>query len=50
GLLVDGVDSYATMRTEGVSTEQRLVGGWAAFLAVALNIAGLLADDDPSAT
>jgi hypothetical protein len=51
GLLVDGVDSYATMRTEGVSTGQRLVGGWAAFLAVALNVAGLLAgaDDDPSA-
>jgi hypothetical protein len=48
GLLVDGTDSYATMRTEGVSSKQRLLGGWAAFLAVAMNAAGLLAGDDDS--
>lgn len=46
GLLVDGVDSYATITTEGVSTKQGLIGGWGAFLAVAMNVAGLLAGDD----
>lgn len=45
GLLVDGTDSVATMSAEGVSLKQRLIGGWAAFAAVAANIAGLLADD-----
>ena len=46
GLLVDGVDSYATINAEGVSTTQRIAGGWAAFAAVAINAAGLLADAD----
>lgn len=46
GLLVDGTDSFATISADGVSTQQRLLGGWAAFLAVAVNAAGLLADDD----
>ena len=43
---IDGTDSFATMSAEGVSTKQRLLGGWAAFAAVAMNAAGLLADDD----
>ncbi len=45
GLLVDGTDAIATMRTEGVSTSQKLIGGWAAFAAVAINAAALFADD-----
>jgi hypothetical protein len=46
GILVDGTDSVATMRTEGVPLGTRLAGGWAAFAAVAMNVAGLLVDDD----
>lgn len=46
GILVDGADSYATMTADGVSLRQRLIGGSAAFAAVAMNAAGLLADED----
>ena len=46
GLLVDGVDSWATMSAEGVPLRTRLAGGWAAFAAVAMNVAGLLAEDE----
>jgi hypothetical protein len=46
GLLVDGTDAYATVRAEGVSSGQKLIGGWAAFVAVAANAAALFADDE----
>ncbi len=46
GLLVDGTDSVATMTAEGVPLKTRLLGGGAAFLAVGMNIAGLLLDDE----
>ncbi|HKJ36576.1 MAG TPA: hypothetical protein VKA36_08430 [Solirubrobacterales bacterium] len=46
GLLVDGVDSWATMTTEGLSTGRKLSGGWAAFVAVGMAVAGLLAEDE----
>jgi hypothetical protein len=46
GLLVDGVDSWATMSTEGVPMRRKLSGGWPAFAAVGMALAGLLAEDD----
>jgi hypothetical protein len=46
GVLVDGVDSYATLRARDVPASRRLAGGWPAFAAVALNVAGLLAADE----
>lgn len=46
GLLVDGVDSWATLSTEGVPLGRKLSGGWAAFAAVGMAVAGLLAEDD----
>ncbi len=48
GILVDGVDSYATLSAEGISGRQRLLGGSAAFAAVALNILGLLVSESSS--
>lgn len=46
GLLVDGVDSWATLKAEGVPTTTKLTGGAMAFAAVAMNAAGLLVDED----
>lgn len=46
GLLVDGTDAVATMRTEGVPFGTRLAGAAAAFGAVGLSLAGLFAGDD----
>lgn len=48
GILVDGVDSWATLSTETIPLGRRVSGGWAAFAAVGMAVAGLLANDDPS--
>jgi hypothetical protein len=46
GLLVDGVDSWATLATGTVPLRRRIAGGWAAFAAVGMAAAGLIANDD----
>jgi hypothetical protein len=48
GLLVDGVDSWATLATETIPLGRRVSGGWAAFAAVGMAVAGLLVDDRAS--
>jgi hypothetical protein len=48
GILVDGVDSWATLATPTIPLGRRASGGWAAFAAVAMAVAGLLVDDDAS--
>lgn len=48
GLLVDGVDSWATLATPTIPLGRRVSGGWAAFAAVVMAVAGLLADEGGS--
>lgn len=48
GILVDGVDSWATLATGTIPLGRRVSGGWAAFAAVGMAVAGLLVDDGAS--